>query len=630
MNVKEIQPKKGSVSWTGKPVSYYLHTIDRTKLERYFEKLKNPKLKVNIGDRIDRVSADRSLLTQSQDEESQNSRSKKSAKSESMASTDSSSNDSKDLRDDSGNFPKWTRKAWSEWCNNSKASATQSGGSQHNGSSGHESNEEAENIPRKKKYNRVGRPRKYPLEVSAAIKRAKRNQTEISTESPGNRRPGRPRKNGIGSKKSKKAIRLNGLDLLHAQTVLSISSSAGHRLEPAPGCVDQKLDTSCRVTSVPNVVIRDTSLFSVSPDLTELLDTWKQQILQFIAYMQTPQHKDILKKQIESEKRRNMELMTQLTCLERHIKGLLEKGVSLLKSRLCELGIKASTSHELLEKARQMVAHNRELQMHESSLQKHINVLETRNHKLLAKSQQLEASNSSQTLNGFRKNKSNILSELTSMLEQKKQLSHKVMQLENEVLSLEKSNNLLTKSKPSEPESKVHSRVMVANDSKHRSISHSIKMPNYEERINSLIIHCLNEPNKTYPPNGLPTKVLQNSERKTVKECDKALNNSNNTKLEEESHNRVSRPQLNQDLSAVKQSCSALDNERDSPKVNSSPKRSVEKTEKKPLLMTLKIDRTDNSASVKECNSPSESYVMSNEVRSKRKSSDDSVHSKKK
>lgn len=46
MNVKEIQPKKGSVSWTGKPVSYYFHTIDRTKLERYFEKLKNPKLRV--------------------------------------------------------------------------------------------------------------------------------------------------------------------------------------------------------------------------------------------------------------------------------------------------------------------------------------------------------------------------------------------------------------------------------------------------------------------------------------------------------------------------------------------------------------------------------------------------------
>lgn len=47
MHVSEMSPLKGSVSWTGKPVSYYLHVIDRTKLERYFQRLKNPKLKVS-------------------------------------------------------------------------------------------------------------------------------------------------------------------------------------------------------------------------------------------------------------------------------------------------------------------------------------------------------------------------------------------------------------------------------------------------------------------------------------------------------------------------------------------------------------------------------------------------------
>lgn len=47
MHVSEMSPLKGSVSWTGKPVSYYLHIIDRTKLERYFQRLKNPKLKVS-------------------------------------------------------------------------------------------------------------------------------------------------------------------------------------------------------------------------------------------------------------------------------------------------------------------------------------------------------------------------------------------------------------------------------------------------------------------------------------------------------------------------------------------------------------------------------------------------------
>ena len=47
MHVKEMAPMKGSVSWTGKPVSYYLHVIDRTKLERYFTNAKNPKTRVS-------------------------------------------------------------------------------------------------------------------------------------------------------------------------------------------------------------------------------------------------------------------------------------------------------------------------------------------------------------------------------------------------------------------------------------------------------------------------------------------------------------------------------------------------------------------------------------------------------
>ncbi|KAK9519085.1 hypothetical protein VZT92_021837 [Zoarces viviparus] len=45
MRVVELSPLRGSVSWTGKPVSYYLHTIDRTILENYFATLKNPKLR---------------------------------------------------------------------------------------------------------------------------------------------------------------------------------------------------------------------------------------------------------------------------------------------------------------------------------------------------------------------------------------------------------------------------------------------------------------------------------------------------------------------------------------------------------------------------------------------------------
>lgn len=47
MHVSEIPPLKGSVSWTCKPVSYYLHVIDRTILERYFQRMKTSKAAEN-------------------------------------------------------------------------------------------------------------------------------------------------------------------------------------------------------------------------------------------------------------------------------------------------------------------------------------------------------------------------------------------------------------------------------------------------------------------------------------------------------------------------------------------------------------------------------------------------------
>lgn len=32
MHVSKMDPLKGSVSWTGKPVTYHLHIIDRAKV----------------------------------------------------------------------------------------------------------------------------------------------------------------------------------------------------------------------------------------------------------------------------------------------------------------------------------------------------------------------------------------------------------------------------------------------------------------------------------------------------------------------------------------------------------------------------------------------------------------------
>ncbi|KAA3679714.1 uncharacterized protein DEA37_0004755 [Paragonimus westermani] len=48
MRVKCLNPIQDAVSWTDKPFSYYVHTIDRSLLERYFSRLKNPKLKLHL------------------------------------------------------------------------------------------------------------------------------------------------------------------------------------------------------------------------------------------------------------------------------------------------------------------------------------------------------------------------------------------------------------------------------------------------------------------------------------------------------------------------------------------------------------------------------------------------------
>ena len=48
LNISEYTPICGRVSWTDKPINYYFHKIDRTLLEKYFERLKNPKIKVFI------------------------------------------------------------------------------------------------------------------------------------------------------------------------------------------------------------------------------------------------------------------------------------------------------------------------------------------------------------------------------------------------------------------------------------------------------------------------------------------------------------------------------------------------------------------------------------------------------
>lgn len=99
MHVVEIYPdlKKDSVSWTPKPLPYYLHVLDGSRVERYYEKQKR---------RAGRVQTDKGKP----------SKRRRTGK----AGSDSMSDDS----DDNTVFGPTTRKAWSEWCNASSMNAS--------------------------------------------------------------------------------------------------------------------------------------------------------------------------------------------------------------------------------------------------------------------------------------------------------------------------------------------------------------------------------------------------------------------------------------------------------------------------------------------------------------------------
>jgi hypothetical protein len=310
--------------------------------------------------------------------------------------------------------------------------------------------------------------------------------------------------------------------------------------------------------------------------------------------------------------------------------------VNLLKARLFELDIKAATSHELLNKAKEIVAHNKDLQLQESALQNQIIKLENDCYKLSKKSHRSDGSN--HFPNGFRTDKrSNILTELTAMLEQKKQLSSKVSRLEDEVQYLEKSQLAITnKSRAldlppkNSLQSVSHSGVIVTND----SYSAKIFSNDFEDRIKSMIIQALNE-KPPFPTLNSHHKHDQNLSQEIKNNKRKEKNEENLTQMCNENDNECDTNWRQRD-GKLKNRCNdnfgaLYNNEHHSPKNHSSTKKTNEKIhDKKPLLMTLKIDRKANSAVVKECNSPNDSHSRTNEVKYKRKSNSDETHSSRK
>lgn len=188
--------------------------------------------------------------------------------------------------------------------------------------------------------------------------------------------------------KSKKQIKINGLDLLHNETLLSTSPQAiGKKLPPARGCVDQQLTALSSEVIVHNELDIPEAPSETPYGLQVLLDMFKGQYMHMINQIKNPTFKNTIQTQIHVEQERNKKLKSRAAQLEKQIKVLIDDSVALLKARMKELEINATSPVDLLAKAKEIVCRHKELQAKASKLQVQVANLETEKESLVQQRQ---------------------------------------------------------------------------------------------------------------------------------------------------------------------------------------------------------------------------------------------------
>ncbi|XP_056368812.1 histone-lysine N-methyltransferase, H3 lysine-79 specific isoform X4 [Oenanthe melanoleuca] len=351
MRVVELSPLKGSVSWTGKPVSYYLHTIDRTILENYFSSLKNPKLR----------------------EEQEAARRRQQRENKSNTTTPTKIQENKD--------------------------------------SGAEDEKAAANSVKK------------PSPSKARKKKLSKKGRKMA-----GRKRGRPKKMNTASTERKTKKNQTALELLHAQTVSQTSSSSPQDAYKSPHSPYYQLPPKVQRHSSNQLLVTPTP-----PALQKLLDSFKIQYMQFMAYMKTPQYKASLQQLLEQEKEKNAQLLGTAQQLFSHCQAQKEEIKRLFQQKLDELGVKALTYNDLIQAQKEISAHNQQLKEQTKQLEKDNSELRNQSLQLLkARCEELKLDWSTLSLE-------NLLKEKQALKNQISEKQKHCLELQISIVELEKS-----------------------------------------------------------------------------------------------------------------------------------------------------------------------------------------------
>lgn len=434
MHVSEMSPLKGSVSWTGKPVSYYLHIIDRTKLERYFQRLKNPKLKVSKRG------------SQNGCEEGEGSKRHLSAPPTRQSTPDLLNGNS---NHSTGSLPERRRKV-----SRPRPVRRENAGTRARGAvakrrvvrrSSDDSDEESSGTDDAPPGPEPA-PREWgaPWASSSDSNRSRRATNKRSASAGGARR------RAARAKRRRAApAAIAGLDLLHSTTLASTLHN-GSVTAPPPGCVEQRL-SALGVQLQPADRLHSELDIPRSPhtpySLQLLLDMFRDQYLSFIERMNTPEYAHEIRYQIDKEKERNQKLKSRASQLDKQISVLISDSVALLKARMSELGIHANNTVDLLAKAKEIVGRHKELQSKASKLQAQVNTIEAEQ-AMLVKQRTFEITEKYRQLGHIPADveitqsiaHDCILKEISATLAYRKRLHAQVGHLQNEIIQMERAS----------------------------------------------------------------------------------------------------------------------------------------------------------------------------------------------
>ncbi|CAB3239843.1 unnamed protein product [Arctia plantaginis] len=434
MHVSEMSPLKGSVSWTGKPVSYYLHIIDRTKLERYFQRLKNPKLKVSKRGSHNGC------------EEGEGSKRNLSAPPTRQPTPDllngNSNHSTASLPERRGKVARSRPVRGENGRTRARAAVAKRRVVRRSSDESDEESSGTDDAP----PGPEPAPREWgaPWASSSDSNRTRRPASKRSASAGGARR------RAARAKRRRAApAAIAGLDLLHSTTLASTLHN-GAVTAPPPGCVEQRL-SALGVQLQPADRLHSELDIPRSPhtpySLQLLLDMFRDQYLAFIQRMNTPEYAEDIRMQIDKEKERNQKLKSRASQLDKQISVLISDSVALLKSRMSELGIHANNTVDLLAKAKEIVGRHKELQSKASKLQAQVNNIEAEQ-AMLVKQRTFEITEKYRQLGHIPPDveitqsiaHDCILKEISATLAHRKRLHAQVGHLQNEIIQMERAS----------------------------------------------------------------------------------------------------------------------------------------------------------------------------------------------